>query len=223
VPFSWHSLRFYLNITQTKQATGIFSFPVWFKKQKNTVYLYIPFALFSASKPNQKNWKTTLLIVFSDFVLNLNIKRTNHTQMYLLIPFALFPFQNQIRKTKKWLCYRNCFFWFCFKLEYSKNEPYTDLHGLNRRRNCCCVWNWRKGSSFYCTVPVWVPDVFGCQIGSGSCAYRWRIDTSQRTKPGSVVYKRCSFDFIERKPVLSHVLETRLKALMNAFFYFPIC
>ena len=27
-PFSRHSLRFHLNITQTKQATGLFSFPV---------------------------------------------------------------------------------------------------------------------------------------------------------------------------------------------------
>ena len=43
--------------------------------------MYIPFALFSASKPNQKNQRTTLLIVFSDFVLNRNIQRTNHRRI----------------------------------------------------------------------------------------------------------------------------------------------
>ena len=58
-------------------------------------------------------------------------------------------------------------------------------------------------------------------MDSGSCAYRWRIDTwgidtSQRTKPGRVVYKRGSIMDIKRRlnpfwfwfhwsqPVLSH-------------------
>ena len=52
--------------------------------------------------------------------------------------------------------------------------------------------------------PVWVPDWLGCQIDSGSCAYRWRIDawridTSQRTKPGRLVYKRGSIMDLKRR------------------------
>ena len=50
------------------------------KKQKNTVYLYIHFALFRLQNQIRKT-KKRLLIVFSDFVLNRNIQRTNHRRI----------------------------------------------------------------------------------------------------------------------------------------------
>ena len=54
------------------------------KTEKYRLFVY-SFGPFSASKPNQKNQKTTLLIVFSDFVLNRNIQRTNHTRILLYV------------------------------------------------------------------------------------------------------------------------------------------
>ncbi|CAL8257243.1 unnamed protein product [Arctogadus glacialis] len=79
-PFSRHSLRFYLNITQTKQATGLFSFPLFDLKNRKIQFICIfvlPFFGFKTKSEKPKND----LIVFSDFVLNRNIQRTNHARI----------------------------------------------------------------------------------------------------------------------------------------------
>ena len=60
------------------------------KTQKHKCRLFVySFCPFSVSKPNQKKLKTILLIVFSDFVLNRNIQRTNHTRILLLLLYSI--------------------------------------------------------------------------------------------------------------------------------------
>ena len=67
VPVSRHSLRFYLNITQTKQATEIFSFPVLTLKNRKILFICIFLLPFFGFKTKSEKIKTTQLIVFSDF------------------------------------------------------------------------------------------------------------------------------------------------------------